>query len=85
MRIVELVGTETELAGPAVDERVGEPLDVPGGDPDLGVEDDRRVEGDDILALLDQRPLPRGLDVVVQQDAVMAEVERGAEPAVDVG
>ena len=41
---LELVGAEAELAGAAVDERVGEARDVAGGLPDLRVEDDRRVE-----------------------------------------
>src|SRR5690349_21777205 len=54
------------------------------GDPDLRVEDDRRVECDDVLPLLDQRPAPLVLHVVVEQDAVMAEVERRSEAPVDV-
>src|SRR5262249_16718990 len=66
--LAELVGAVAELARPAVDERVGEPRDVAGRDPDLRVEDDRRVEADDVVALLDQRAAPLGLDVVVQQD-----------------
>ena len=82
--LLEVVGAEAQLAGAAVDERVREPGDVARGDPDLRVEDDRRVERDDVLALLDQRAPPLGLDVVVQQHAVVAEVERRAEPAVDV-
>ena len=82
---LELVGAEAELARPAVDEGIREALDVAGGHPDLRVEDDRRVQSDDVVALLDHRSPPFALDVVVQEDAVMAEVERRAEPAVDVG
>src|SRR5262249_5609215 len=82
--LAELVGAVAELARPAVDERVGEPRDVAGRDPDLRVEDDRRVEADDVVALLDHRAAPLGLDVAVQQDAVVAEVERRPESAVDV-
>src|SRR5207302_626246 len=49
--VLEPVRAEAELAGAAVDEGVGEARDVTGGDPDLRVEDDRRVEGDDVFAL----------------------------------
>ena len=59
-----MVGAEAQLARAAVDERVGEAADVPGGDPDLRVQDDRRVERDDVFALLDHGALPLGLDVV---------------------
>ena len=79
-----MVGAEPELAGAAVHERVGEAADVAGGDPDLGVEDDRRVEEDDVLALLHHRALPLGLHVLLEQDAVVAVVEGRAEAAVDV-
>ena len=84
LRVLELVGAEAKLAGAAVDERVGECVDVAGRDPDLRVEDDRRVERDHVLPFLDQRAAPLVLHVVVQQHTVVAEVERRAEPAVDV-
>ena len=44
-----------------------------------------RVERDHVVPLLDHRALPLLLDVLREQDAVVAEVERRAEPAVDVG
>ena len=56
--LVEVVGAEAQLAGAAVDERVGETSDVARRGPDLRIEDDRRVERDDVVALLDQRPAP---------------------------
>ena len=82
---LEVVGTEAQLAGAAVDHRVGEACDVARCDPDLRVQDHRRVERDHVVALLDHRALPLALDVLVQQDAVVAEVEGRAETAVDVG
>ncbi len=81
----EVVGTEAQLAGAAVDHRVGEAGDVARCDPDLRVQDHGGVERDHVVALLDHRALPLALDVLVQQDAVVAEVEGRAETAVDVG
>src|SRR5438105_13732794 len=48
------------------------------------MQDDRRVEEGDILALLHERALPLALHVLLQEDAVVAVVVRRAEPAVDV-
>src|SRR6476659_234323 len=46
---------------------------------------DRRVEGDDVVAVLQHRPPPLGFDVVLQQHAVVAVVVGGADAAVDLG
>src|SRR5207237_8023227 len=73
-----------QLAGAAVDERVGEAGDVAGRLPDAWVEDDRRVEGDDVVALLHHRAEPGRADVVLRQDAVVAVVVRRADAAVDL-
>ena len=83
--LLEVVGPEAQLAGAAVDERVGEAGEVAGRVPDLRVQDDRAVEQDDVVALLHHRALPLGLHVLLQQHAVMAVVVRRAEAAVDVG
>src|SRR4051794_7364808 len=83
-RVLELVGAEAQLARAAVDHRIGEAADVAGRLPHLGFEDHRRVEQHDVLTLLHERAHPLVLDVVVQQDAVVAVVVRGAETAVDV-
>ena len=48
------------------------------------VEDDRGVERDDVVPLLHHRLEPARLDVVLQQDAVVAVVVRRAEAAVDL-
>ncbi len=84
-RELELVGAEAELAGAAVDERVGEAGDVAGRLPDARVEDDRGVEGDDVVALLHHRAEPERADVVLREDAVVAVVVGRAEAAVDLG
>ena len=68
----------------ALDERVGEALEVARGLPRLRVHEDRRVEGDHVVALLDHRAPPLGLDVRLQQHAVVAVVVGRGEPAVDL-
>ncbi len=55
LRVLEMVGAEALLAEPAVDEGVGETADVTRRLPDLRVEDDRRVERDDVVSLLHHR------------------------------
>ena len=82
--VLELVGAETELAGAAVDERIGEARQMPARLPCARVLDDRRVERDDVLALLQQRLPPLVLDVVLQQNAVVAVVVARADPPVDL-
>ncbi len=81
----QLVEAIAAMAGRALDEWVAEAADVTGGDPDLGVHEDPRVEPDDVLALLDHRPPPRALDVVLQLDAERPVVPDGVDPAVDLG
>ena len=68
----------------ALDQRIGEAGEVARRLPDLGVLDDRRVERDDVVALLDHRPPPLGLDVVLEQHAVVAVVVGVGEAAVDL-
>ena len=69
----------------ALDERVGEALEVARGLPGLRVHQDRGVERDHVVALLDDRAPPLGLDVVLQQDAVVPVVVGRSEPPVDLG
>ena len=72
------------MARRALDERVAEAADVAGRHPDLGVHEDAGVEADDVVALLDHRPPPGPLDVVLQLDAERAVVPDGVDPAVDL-
>ena len=85
LRVLQVIGAEPLLAELAVDEWIAEAAHVTRRLPDLGVQDDRRVERDDVVALLHHRREPPLLDVVLQQHAVVAVVVRRAEPAVDLG
>jgi hypothetical protein len=82
--LVEVIGAKALLARAAVDQRIREAADVAGRLPDVGVEDDRRVERDDVVPLAHHRLEPARLDVVLQQHAVVAVVVRAAEAAVDL-
>ena len=68
----------------ALDERVGEALEVTGGLPRLRVHEDRGVERDHVVALLHDRPPPLGLDVRLEEDAVVPVVVGRRQPAVDL-
>ena len=70
-RLLELIGAKAKLARAAVDKGVGENRDVARSLPDARVEDDRGVEGDDVVALLHHRAEPERADVVLHQHAVM--------------
>ena len=80
----EVVGAEAPLAGPALDERVAEPGQVARRLPGARVLDDRRVERDDVVALLDHRPPPGADHVVLQQHAVVPVVVGVGDAAVDL-
>ena len=80
----EVVGAEALAAGPAVDERVGEPVEVARGLPHARVLEDRRVDRDDVVAFLQHRAPPLVLDVGLQQHAVVAVVVGRADAAVDL-
>ena len=81
----QLVEPIAAMTGRAFDEGVAERADVAGRDPDLGVHEDPGVEPDDVLALLDHRPPPCPLDVVLQLDPERAVVPDGVDAAVDLG
>ena len=81
----QLVEPEAAVVGRALDERIAERADVAGRDPDLGMHQDPGVETDDVVALLDHRPPPGALDVVLQLDAERPVVPDGVDAAVDLG
>ena len=83
-KLADVVGAEALLAGPAVDQWIGEAGQVPRGLPDPGVLQDRGVQRDDVVALLQHRAPRPALDVSLQQDSVVAEVIGRADPAVDL-
>ena len=84
LRIGQMIGAEPQLARAAVDERIGEAADVARRLPDARVEDDRRVERDDVVALAHHRLEPARLDVLLEQHAVVPVVVGRAETAVDL-
>ena len=83
--VVQLVEAVPAVAVATLDEGVGEHLLMTGRLPHLAGLEDRRVEADDVVALLDHGPPPRFLDVAQQLDTQRPVVVRGAEPAVDLG
>ncbi len=83
--LAQMVLAEAALAlAEALHERVAEALEVARRLPDPRVLDDRRVERDDVVAVGQHRPPPLVLDVVAQQDAVVAVVVGRADAAVDL-
>jgi hypothetical protein len=71
-----VVLTEPLVAAHALDQGVGEGLDVAGGLPHPRRHDDRGILADDVLPLLDDVLPPGALDVVLELDA-----ERAVVPA----
>ena len=80
----QLVEPEAPVVGLALDQRVAERADVAGRHPDLRVHEDPGVEPDDVVALLDHRPPPGALDVVLELDAERAVVPDRVDAAVDL-
>src|SRR5205814_2281588 len=68
----------------ALDERIGEVLDVTGRLPDARMHEDRAVEPDDVVAELHHGAPPRLFHVVLELDAERPEVPRRAGSAVDL-
>ena len=84
-RLAQVVLAPAPLAlAEALDERVAEAAEVTRRLPDPGVLDDRRVDRDDVVAIGEHRPPPLVLDVVLEQDAVVAVVVGRADAAVDL-
>src|SRR6185437_8418200 len=81
---LDVIGTETLLAAFAIDQRVGEVLQMARGFPGARMLQDRAVETDDVAARRHHRAPPRLLDVALEFDAERAVVPRRAEAAVDL-
>src|SRR5206468_10574393 len=79
-----LVDAEVLVPVAALDQRVGEVLDVTRGLPDPRMHEDRGVEADDVVAQLHHRTPPRALDVVLELDTERAIVPGGARAAIDL-
>ena len=82
---LDLVGAETHLAFLAVDQRIGEPLDMARCHPDLRRHQDSGVETLDIVAAVGHRLPPEAFDIVLELDAQRAVIPAGAQAAVDFG
>lgn len=82
--LLQVVGAVALVAGGALGERVGERGDVPRRDPDLGRQDHRRVDTDDVLAGGDHVAPPLALDVLLEFDAERAVVPGGLLATVDL-
>jgi len=74
VRLLQVVGPEPLVAGLALRQRVDERVEVAGRGPDLRGEDDRRVQADDVLPLLDHGAPPLPAYVLLQLDAEWAVV-----------
>ena len=81
----QLVRPPALLARAAVDQRVGEILEVARGFPDLRARQDGGVQADDFRAELDHRAPPRLFHVAGHQHAEGAVVVGRAEPAINLG
>ena len=80
----ELILAGALVAVEALDERVGEGLDVTGGDPHFARENDGGVQAHDVGAAADHGIPPGTLDVFLQFHAERTVVPRGTGATVDV-
>ena len=81
----EVVGAVTGLALLAVHLGVGEAAHVTGGDPCLGIHQDRGVKADVVLVLLNELLEPSRLEVVLERHAERTVVPGVGKAAVDFG
>ena len=81
---LQVVGAEPMVAGPALDQRVGEGVGVAGGDPHLGVHEDGGIQANHVVPVLDESLPPGVPDVALQLNAQRAVVVRGSEAAIDL-
>ena len=81
----QVVLAEPLVARLALGQRVDERVEVAGGLPHVGGEDDRGVQTDDVVAGLHHRPPPLPADVLLQLDAERPVVPGGTAAAVDLG
>ena len=83
--LAQMVRAEPPLAlAEALHERVGEAGEMPARLPRARVLDDRRVQRDDVVAVLDHRLPPLVRHVELQQHPVVAVVVGVGDPAVDL-
>ncbi len=83
-RIEQLVGAEPLVAGAALGQWVDERIDMAGGLPDLGRQDDRGVQADHVVAPPHHRLPPLTADVLFEFDTQGTVVPRRAGAPVDL-
>lgn len=81
----ELIGTESLLALFAIHERIAESSDMSGGDPYLGIHEDRGIEEDHIGSLLGEVPYECIFEVFLENGSVRSVIPRIRKSAVDLG
>ena len=81
----DLVGAEALIALTAVHQRIGEALEMAGGDPGLGIHQDGGVKTHVVAVFLNELLPPCALYVVLQLNAEGAVVPGVGEAAVDLG
>src|SRR5262245_36284393 len=84
VRLLQVVGPEALVTRGALGQRVHKGLKVARRRPDLLVEDDRGVQADDVVALLDHRAPPLAADVFLEFDTERSVVPGGPTAAVDL-
>src|SRR5690606_13887841 len=84
IRTRRMIGAEALLRDQAIDERIGEAREMTRSLPHLRVHDDRCVETDDVLALVDHRAPPLVHDVALELDAERSVVISAPEPSIDL-
>src|SRR5438309_1245242 len=80
----QVIQAEPLPAVAALDQRVGEVLDVSRRFPYARMHEDGAVQPDDVVTQLDHRAPPRSLHVVLELDAERTEVPRRTRAAVDL-
>jgi len=81
----EIIGAEAMFALLAVNQRIGKTLHMPGGDPDIGMHQDSRVDTLDIVAAVGHDLPPGSFDIILELHTQGAVIPAGAEPAVYLG
>jgi hypothetical protein len=81
--LLEVVGTESLVAGQTLDERVAEHVDVTRRFPHRARQNDRRVKTDDVGTVLYHRLPPLTLDVLFEFNSEWTVIPRRTASAID--
>ena len=81
---LEIGRAKAMVTGFAFDERISERIEMAAGFPHSRVHNDRRINADDVLAVLHHRFPPRAFDIIFQLDAERTVIPESADAAVDL-